>query len=209
MFVRELPLLINQVLTWTVGPGFVVSVLRMDVTTPVTAHEWRAYLTEFSDWYLRDPQVIEDLDLTEEQLATRWLGREPATERMIAETEMRLGVPLPPSLRGFLLVSDGWGPVTEWTDKVLPCAEIDWFTSFHQDPEWVEDDPENEFATSLMVADGEDVILLDTSQVSKSGEYAAYVLTVKYGELGDPMGSFGEVVVQGRAEIEEGRERNA
>ncbi|WP_370325549.1 SMI1/KNR4 family protein [Amycolatopsis sp. WAC 04197] len=35
------------------------------------------------------------------------MGLKPATEQMITETEKRLGVPLPPSLRGFLLVSNG------------------------------------------------------------------------------------------------------
>ncbi|WP_158634305.1 hypothetical protein [Amycolatopsis sp. WAC 04197] len=48
--------------------------------------------------------------------------------------------------------------------------------------------------------------MLDTACVSEGGEYAAHMLTVNDGGLGDPVGSFGELVVLGREELEELRE---
>jgi hypothetical protein len=41
---------------------------------PVTAEQWRAFLAEYSDWYLsKEPAHWNNL--TEEQRRTRWLGR--------------------------------------------------------------------------------------------------------------------------------------
>lgn len=190
-----------------------------DPSLPVTAEQWRAYLTEYSDWYLRVTGLtIEDVDdtvpmlspITTRQISARWLGHEPATGQMIAETEERLGVKLPPSLRGFLLVSNGWGPVSEWTDALSPCDDIDWFRNTHpaffpSGDGQVTDNEEDTivfFGRCLSIARGEDAFLLDTGEVSADGEYDAYLLAVKYGDAEGPCKSFSELIALGRAEIE-------
>lgn len=186
---------------------------------PATAEQWRPYLTEYSDWYLRVTGLtVEDVAdriptlsrLTTRQISARWLGYEPATDQMIAETEERLGVKLPPSLRGFLLASNGWGPVSEWTNALSSCADIDWFRNTHPSfsPSWPGQAPDDDdgtfefFGRCLSIARGEDAFLLDTREVSADGEYDAYLLAVKYGETEGPCKSFSELIALGRAEIE-------
>jgi len=180
---------------------------------PVTAEQWRAYLTEYSDWYLRVSDLTAEdtvpmAGLTAQQVSARWLGYQPATEQMIAATEGRLGVKLPPSLRGFLLTSNGWGPVSEWTDSLSSCDEIDWFRNtnpgFFPAVRQAADDDDGIFAffaRCLNIAQGEDALLLDTSEVSADGEYDAYLFAIKYGELEAPCKSFSELIALGRAEI--------
>ncbi|PJE95580.1 glucan synthesis protein [Streptomyces carminius] len=188
---------------------------------PVTPEEWRAYLTEYSDWYLSglDEEKLKKLvkykGVDERQVAERWLGYEPAGERELAETEERLGVRLPPSLRGFLKVSNGWGPVAGWIGGLLPCREIDWFhevddtfvdTAEEEVPETEEERAEHREFTAflrrcLTVAYGEDAFLLDTGKVTADGEYEGYLLAVKYGDFEGPYPSFGALVLAGREEI--------
>lgn len=183
---------------------------------PVTAEQWRAYLTEYSDWYLRVTGLsVDDVDdrvpglspLTTRQISARWLGHEPATEQMIGGAEERLGVKLPPSLRGFLLASNGWGPVSEWTDALSSCDDIDWFRNTHpgffpSSDGQVDDGVFEFFGRCLSIARGQDAFLLDTGEVSTDGEYDAYLFAVKYGETEGPCKSFSELIALGRAEIE-------
>ncbi|MFE0687370.1 SMI1/KNR4 family protein [Streptomyces xiamenensis] len=171
---------------------------------PGTPQEWRAYLAEYSEWYLSSLDEDEPGEVTQEQLDARWLGHDPADERTIAAAEERLGVALPPSLRAFLLTSDGWGRVAEWIDALRPCAEFGWFRDEHTG--WVSEDggeEEDVFRYGLQITRGEDVFLLDTSDVLENGEYRAYLLAVKYGELSDPCDSFSELLTVGREEIQE------
>jgi hypothetical protein len=184
---------------------------------PGTPEEWRAYLTEYSDWALRsmDEEELADLldprfqlilsGLSEQQVSSRWLGYEPADEQLIAATEERLGVPLPPSLRAFLLTSNGWWRVAGWIDSLHPCADIEWFTKCFGEG-WLNEDNDRSddvFRYGLVIARGEDVFLLDTSDVLENGEYRAYLLAVKYGELSDPCDSFSELLTLGREEYKD------
>ena len=177
---------------------------------PVNAEQWRLYLAEYNDWYLQLTASVHRG--TEEQPQRRWLGCEPAGEQQIAATEERLGVRLPPSLRGFLLASNGWGPVSAYTSMLSPCEQIDWFHNTHDDfidgfreaAEDVGDEiAEDEmFLHALSLAEGEDTILLDTRNASAEGEYEAYLLHVGGGHLSEPCSSFSEIIAHGRAEIE-------
>lgn len=179
---------------------------------PVTAEQWLVYLGEYSAWFLSEAPERMRSQVTDEQRRTRWLGREPATEQLLAATEERLGVRLPPSLRGFLRTSDGWGPVSAWTSALSPCDQIDWFRNTDDDfidgrREAFEDDDEEMgeddiFLHALSIALGDDTILLDTRSVSAEGEYEAYILAVSSGELHEPSASFSEVIAKGRAQIE-------
>jgi SMI1 / KNR4 family (SUKH-1) len=183
---------------------------------PVTAEQWRPYLTEYSDWFLRlTGLTVEDtvplVGLSAEQVSARWLGYEPATEEMIAATEERLGVRLPPSLRGFLLASNGWGAmVSQGADVISSCDEIDWFRNTH--PGFFPDEDElaergdrhvyTIFARCLNVTQGAEAFLLDTGEVSSAdGEYDSYLFAIKYGTLESPCKSFSELIALGREEV--------
>ncbi|MFF6999585.1 SMI1/KNR4 family protein [Streptomyces sp. NPDC008313] len=135
-------------------------------------------------------------------------GRVPATSEQVRAAEARLGVPLPPSLWAFLLVSNGCGPVSQYTEALRPCEEIDWFRRTH--PAFVDSRRDTEdhdlFLHALCLTRGADAILLDTRTVSADGEYGAYLFAVKYGELDERYSSFDEVVLAGRSEIEWHRE---
>jgi hypothetical protein len=184
---------------------------RLPTSLPVTAEEWRAYLTEYSAWFQRVVEgTVPAAGLSAEQAP--WLGNQPATEEMIAATEDRLGVRLPPSLRGFLLASNGWGHMaSQGSDAISSCDEIDWFRNTH--PGFFPDEDElaqredlhvNEFFTRCLdVAQGSDAFLLDTGKVSADGEYDAYLFAVQYGTLEPPCKSFSELIAQGREEVAE------
>jgi len=96
-------------------------------TAPTTPREWRSYLLEYSDLYLNTADEYELDELDDSQVATRWLGYEPAGEQAISAAEERLGVRFPPSFRGFLEASDGWRGVGGWIELLCSCDEIEWF----------------------------------------------------------------------------------
>jgi hypothetical protein len=183
---------------------------------PTTPEQWREYLIEYSDAYLSSATEDDLRALDQQQVAARWLGYEPASEEMLAEAEERLSVRLPPSLRGFLMTSNGWSRVAEWVERLCPCRDIEWFVETDKGAAFFEGarssasaEPDDQkfvemIRRALTVADGEDVWLLDTREASASGEYEAYNLTVKYGEFSDPYASFSALFASGRKEIEEG-----
>jgi hypothetical protein len=182
---------------------------------PVTAEQWRLYLAEYNDWYLsgltEEDRQFFARDMPHE-FSAQWFGREPATEQMIAATEERLGVRLPPSLRGFLLASNGWGPVSAYTSILSPCEEIDWFPNAEEDymdgyqsvyEDEGEEMPEDDmYLHALSLAKGDDTILLDTRSASAEGEYDAFLLHLGGGHLSEPCKSFSEIIAHGRAQIE-------
>lgn len=187
---------------------------------PVTAEEWRPYLAAYSAWYLSHPGDREHVweSLNQGQRQSLSMGREPASAEQIAAAEERLGLKLPPSLRGFLQASNGFGPVSEWTHGLCSAEEIAWFRD--QDEAFIDgylsgaadfgeqiDEESDIFLNALSVAYGEDTILLDTVHTSPDGEYEAYLLAVKYGELHESCASFSAAIAKGRAEIERLRTR--
>jgi hypothetical protein len=58
--------------------------------------------------------------------SSRYFGFPPAPEEVIQATESRLGVRLPPSLRSFYGVSNGWRVVGFFIYAVRPVQEIGW-----------------------------------------------------------------------------------
>ncbi|HLS33152.1 MAG TPA: SMI1/KNR4 family protein, partial [Brevibacterium sp.] len=134
-------------------------------------------------------EQLELMFLTSEQCETRWLGRAPAAEESVAAAERRLGVQFPPSLRGFLLSSDGWLRTGDWVDRVYSCAELDWMRNTGTGVNLLEvyrgsdEELEQLFERVLEVASGEDVWLLDPTDVAPDGEWRAYLFEPKYGDL--------------------------
>jgi hypothetical protein len=175
---------------------------------PTTADDWLPYLRAYSEWYIAGEGPMALGLLSERQRAERWLGSEPATPEQVDAAESRLGVVLPPSLRALYLASNGVNAVAEWVEELVPCEELDWFRETH--PEWVEDEPTDEWetmlASALTLTDGEDAWLLMTSRPTGGGEFACYHLEVKYGEFSDEHPSFVELVRSGARQIAEGRE---
>jgi SMI1 / KNR4 family (SUKH-1) len=65
--------------------------------------------------------------LASEALSSGWCGQPPAMESEILEVERRLGLPLPPSYRSFLLISNGWRPFSSFIERLLPVSQIERF----------------------------------------------------------------------------------
>lgn len=161
-----------------------------ETAKPTTPQEWRPFLQKHGDLYLRTANEYTRPRITAEQWRTRWLGRDPAAEEEIAAAERRLGLRFPPTLRGFLLTSDGWhGGGT--VDEVHACAEIDWMRDNGDGPDLIEiygfgvpedyepDDgevvPVQLFERALAVGTGDgEHWLLDPTQAGPDGEWPAY-----------------------------------
>ncbi|WP_238431696.1 SMI1/KNR4 family protein [Streptomyces cavernae] len=159
------------------------------LTTP---QEWRKYLREYSELYLRTADEYQRRALEPEQEATRWMGHEPAAEEAVLSAEQRLGVRFPPMLRSFLLTSNGWSGVGGWVDLVYPCERVSWMRDTdggsdligtYRDFSDEDDEYLKLFQLSLEIASGEDFWLLDPTQTGPDGEWAAYLYEPKYGEL--------------------------
>ncbi|WP_218157459.1 SMI1/KNR4 family protein [Saccharopolyspora shandongensis] len=160
------------------------------LTTP---QEWRGYLREYNELYLR---AAEDDELDSGQ---NWMGNEPAAEETVLAAEKRLGVRFPPSYRAFLLASDGWNGVGGWIELIWSCERIPWMRDTGGGANLIDlygEDPDDEYAVlfrrSLDVAEGEDFWFLDPAEVGPEGEWAAYLFEPKYGELKE-FASFAEL----------------
>jgi hypothetical protein len=160
---------------------------------PRTAEDWRGYLVEYGGVYVRTANEYVRPRLTAEQIQSHWLGAEPADEQTIADTEQRLGIRFPPSLRAFLTVTNGWYGVGGWIDQVSPCAEINWLRNTDMGTDlievYAEEEEEGEpsellalFRRALVIAGGEDLWLLDPTETHPDGEWTAHQFEPKYGE---------------------------
>lgn len=180
---------------------------------PVTPAQWRLYLSDYDERYLGDSPERIGPDLSHEDRPAGRLGRAPASEVRLAATERRLGVPLPPSLRGFLMASDGWRPVpgSGWMPSISSCEEIDWLRNTHESfvAAYLRGaggggvrGADDFYLRALSLARGEDTVLLDTRHVSADGEYAAYAFALAFGHLDEPCASFGALIAKSRARSE-------
>ncbi|MEV1044051.1 SMI1/KNR4 family protein [Streptomyces sp. NPDC049916] len=185
------------------------------LTTP---EAWRGYLQQYDERYLRTQDSDEDFEWMDEEAYEeflegaplgRWLGEAPATEAALAAAEGRLGVRFPPSLRGFLLASNGWKRVNGWVDLVHPCERVTWmregdagsrviaiYDSIEGNEEYVE-----LFNRSIEVAVGEDFWLLDPTDAGPDGEWKAYLFTPKYGDV-EEFPNFAELFDDGYTDME-------
>ncbi|MFG2340512.1 SMI1/KNR4 family protein [Streptomyces yangpuensis] len=150
--------------------------------------DWRPFLerwsTEWADAY--DPQRDGHRG-GEECAAARWLGREAADAAGIAAAERRLGVALPPSLRSFLAVTDGWHNAGTFVWRLAGCADLEWCGDPHGMRDiWLDgaaDDADEDlvrmagtWSRSLQLAVESDMVdvLLDPEDVDARGEWAVY-----------------------------------
>ncbi|MDT7781693.1 MAG: hypothetical protein QOF58_112 [Pseudonocardiales bacterium] len=165
--------------------------------------DWHEYLVEYGREYVRTANVYQREFMKPEHAANGWFGARPADERTIAATEQRLGTRLPPSLRSFLAVTDGWeGMVAFFVDELLPCARIDWLRDCERGADLIEiygeeldeDDEPDEllelFRRSLLIADGEDIWLLDPARTGPDGEWAGMHFAPGEGDYPEAHSSF-------------------
>lgn len=154
--------------------------------------EWKAYLQECSRQIIDGPEDGTPLP-PEAVLRSGWLGYEGASRSAIRQTEARLGVSLPPSLRAFYAASNGWRTAGCFIYEVLPSEKLGWVSEV--DPDLYEiglgvekqfgSDPQvhlREFAfeggtrvkRSLVVSHWGDASrwLLDPGMVNSRGEWA-------------------------------------
>ncbi|MFI7642921.1 SMI1/KNR4 family protein [Nonomuraea sp. NPDC049400] len=137
-------------------------------------HAWKPFLQRWSEeWRIAHPDDEPDGD--------PWLGRPPATEEQIRALETRLGCALPPSLREFLLVTNGWRHAGNFVWSLRGTEEIGWLADL--EPMWAEayadcyeQDAEPAAARSLLISLDADagVVYLDPGDVDERGEWAAY-----------------------------------
>lgn len=86
--------------------------------------DWRQFLQHYSDELLK--AADRRIQVPAEARAARWMGFEPASAAAVGAAEQRLGRRLPPSLRTFYLVSNGWRATGFFIEDVVPVEQIGW-----------------------------------------------------------------------------------
>jgi hypothetical protein len=145
---------------------------------------WVEFLERWNREVLASPLANQ---VPENVRETGWLGKPPATDQEIAETETRLGIPLPPTYRSFLAVSNGWERTTAAIGELWSARQIDWFRKANRD--WIaaytvpakwgprEELPAEEyFAYGEHASDFKAGHLKEVLQISAVGDAAVYLL---------------------------------
>ncbi|SHL24341.1 SMI1/KNR4 family protein [Actinacidiphila paucisporea] len=177
---------------------------------------WRPFLKQWSEEWVAAHDPDQDGPLAEEVVRDAWLGFAPASEAEVAAAEARLGRRLPPSLREFLLVTNGWRDAGNFIYRLAGTTELEWLRDT-DDRNWIEvwedltednieedDDGEEAFgvqeakvlARSLRLSLEGDaaVMLLDPDDVDEDGEWAGYWLASWSGEGPERYGSFHDLM---------------
>jgi hypothetical protein len=100
----------------------------------MTESEWKNFLAEYNRELLSYEEVVEVLP--PERIKAGWLGCVGASEGEITAVEKRLAMPLPPSYRAFLKVSNGWSFPSVSIFDLLPATKVVWFCEQNQD--WID-----------------------------------------------------------------------
>ncbi|MFC5201050.1 SMI1/KNR4 family protein [Streptomyces kaempferi] len=173
---------------------------------------WRPFLEQWSAEWIAGNDPDKDAPLAQEVVRDAWLGFAPASEAEVTAAEARLGRRLPPSLREFLLVTNGWRDAGNFIYRLAGAAELEWLRDT-DDRTWievwedlaeddVEEDEDGEEAFGVQEAkvlarclrlslEGDAaVILLDPDDVDVDGEWAAYWLASWSGEGPERYDSF-------------------
>jgi SMI1 / KNR4 family (SUKH-1) len=158
----------------------------------MTSDEWRLFLTEYNRELLEYPEELNNCPA--EVAAAGWLGFPPASEEQIQATEARIGRRLPPSLRNFYAVTNGWRDLNIFLWDIFPVEKLDWLPAYYPnlfyDEEYLEqylhnarDEQEREWtrqqmvyvSRSLVITDHGDAgfLLLDPERQNENGEWAA------------------------------------
>ncbi|MFI9718494.1 SMI1/KNR4 family protein [Streptomyces sp. NPDC052396] len=99
--------------------------------------QWQPFLKRWSEEWIRGHDPEKDAPLDEAVVRDRWLGFAPAGEAQLTAAETRLGRPLPPSLREFLAVTDGWRDAGCFVYRLAGADELAWLADT-DDAHWIE-----------------------------------------------------------------------
>ncbi|WP_328466426.1 SMI1/KNR4 family protein [Streptomyces sp. NBC_00448] len=99
--------------------------------------QWRPFLEQWSAEWVAAHDPEQHLPLAEEVVRDTWLGFAPAGEAEVASAEARLGRRLPPSLREFLLVTNGWRDAGDFIYRLAGTEELAWLRDT-DDRTWIE-----------------------------------------------------------------------
>src|SRR6266545_1479361 len=86
--------------------------------------EWRPFLKRWSEEWITAHDPERDRPLDEDVVRDAWLGFARASAEEVAAAEARLGCSLPPSLREFLLVTNGWRDAGNFIYRLAGAAEL-------------------------------------------------------------------------------------
>jgi hypothetical protein len=70
--------------------------------------------------------LLNEIDITDEQLSTRWLGSPPASNEIISQAEKTLQIKLPPDYIEFLKICNGFPATHSTAVTFLPADKIDY-----------------------------------------------------------------------------------
>jgi hypothetical protein len=98
---------------------------------------WRPFLELWSREWIDGHDPESSPPLAEEVVRDGWLGFAPASEAEVAAAEARLGCRLPPSLREFLLVTNGWRDAGNFIYRLAGTTELEWLRDT-DDRHWIE-----------------------------------------------------------------------
>jgi hypothetical protein len=140
--------------------------------------QWRPFLKRWSEEWIVGHDPVADRPLDAEVVRDGWLGFSPATSEEVTAVEARLGRALPPSLREFLLVTDGWRDAGNFIYQLAGTTGLAWLRDT-DDSSWVDAYEDDVIRRSLRLSlDGDSAVLfLDPDDVSDDGEWAAYWLS--------------------------------
>ncbi|WP_169314157.1 SMI1/KNR4 family protein [Streptomyces piniterrae] len=152
--------------------------------------QWQPFLKRWSEEWIDGHDPERDGPLDEEAVRDGWLGFVPASADEVAAAEARLGRELPPSLREFLLTTNGWRDAGNFIYRLAGTSELAWLADTDEDSGWIDAYSETEFADEDMEPEGEilarslrlsldgdaAVMLLDPKDVDERGEWAGYWL---------------------------------
>lgn len=186
--------------------------------------QWRPFLKRWSEEWIAGHDPEGDGPLEDAVVRDKWLGFAPAGADEVAAAEARLGRPLPPSLREFLLTTNGWRNAGFFIYRLAGTSELAWLADSdesswidaYSDTEFADEDegeePEGEIlARALCLSldcDGA-VMFLDPADVDERGEWAGYWLASWSGEGPQRFGSFRDLMCDQYASFRRLRDRRA
>ncbi|MFJ8044135.1 SMI1/KNR4 family protein [Kitasatospora sp. NPDC096147] len=161
--------------------------------------QWREFLELWSAEWIAAHDPEHDRPAAPEVLRSGWLGFGAASEAQVAAAEARLGCRLPPSLRQFLLVTDGWRDTGGFVYRLAGTAELDWLSDTpdrHWADGWEGTLDAEVFGRSLRLSLEGDlaVMLLDPQDVDEHGEWAGYWHATWTADRAERSGSFAELM---------------
>lgn len=158
-------------------------------------NDWTGFLRCWSEEWAA-AQVLEDVGHFGEDeavaLRQRWLGFPGADEERLAAAEARIGRRLPPSLRSFLKVTDGWLNAGNFVDRLAGTADLapldeaeaaryagyeDWMLEEDVEPSAEVLHRHRMWHRAVRLGLGVDVgvLVLDPGDVGPDGEWAVYL----------------------------------